>query len=389
MEIVHRHDAPPGARASLKALPLALIVIVAIIAAVSVVVMVRDGRFGGAGRAIASVTLRPAAAAKTLVGGLDPDSLTVSDPKELRALSPEQAMAMNANVPTDNRPNPAAQAFALPLNPPMLWTRSVDCMTAAIYYEAANEPTDGQRAVAQVVLNRVRHPVYPHSVCGVVFQGAERSTGCQFSFTCDGSMKRAPIPSLWTRARGVAMAALAGYVFRPVGWATHYHADYVVPYWASSLVKVNTIGRHIFYRWSGSAGVTGAFSAPYAGNEPDIWADMTMVPASDDLPPTDLAGSKADITLAERPVLSRSGSVISAFDGNGSVRPLSATVNPATNPAQAGNGARDVPSGARWILSGPAHGAAERREAEPRPAAANATASGVAAVGQAGPGTGN
>jgi hypothetical protein len=146
--------------------------------------------------------------------------------------------------------------------------RALQCMTMAIYYEAASEPTDGQRAVAQVVLNRVAHPSFPNSVCGVVFQGSERQTGCQFSFTCDGSLMRQPMRASWDRARSVAVAALAGYVYRPIGLATHYHATYVLPYWASSLENVGTIGLHTFYKWRGLAGRSDAFAARYRGGEP-------------------------------------------------------------------------------------------------------------------------
>jgi spore germination cell wall hydrolase CwlJ-like protein len=146
--------------------------------------------------------------------------------------------------------------------------RALQCMTLALYYEAANEPTEGQRAVAQVILNRVAHPSYPNSVCGVVFQGSERRTGCQFSFTCDGSLARKPARATWDRARGVAAAALAGYVHKPIGLATHYHATYVLPYWASSLTNVGTIGLHTFYKWRGLAGRADAFGARYAGREP-------------------------------------------------------------------------------------------------------------------------
>lgn len=146
--------------------------------------------------------------------------------------------------------------------------RALQCMTLALYYEAANEPTEGQRAVAQVILNRVAHPSYPNSVCGVVFQGSERRTGCQFSFTCDGSLARKPARATWDRARGIAAAALAGSVYEPIGLATHYHATYVLPYWAASLANVGTIGLHTFYKWRGVAGRRDAFAARYAGREP-------------------------------------------------------------------------------------------------------------------------
>ncbi len=145
--------------------------------------------------------------------------------------------------------------------------RALQCLTAAIYYEAASEPDAGQRAVAQVVLNRVAHPAWPNTVCGVVYQGSER-TGCQFSFACDGSMARRPMAVFWDRARRVAADALAGYVYAPVGLATHYHTSAVHPYWADSLAFIGTIGAHRFYRWSGAAGRPAAFTAVYAGAEP-------------------------------------------------------------------------------------------------------------------------
>lgn len=146
--------------------------------------------------------------------------------------------------------------------------RALKCLTDAIYYEAANEPDAGQRAVAQVILNRMRHPTYPNSVCGVIYQGSERATGCQFSYSCDGSMARVPAQAAWLRAQRVAAQALAGSVYAPVGMATHYHATYVYPYWAPSLNFVGTIGAHRFYTWKGSAGRQSAFFRDHAGREP-------------------------------------------------------------------------------------------------------------------------
>ena len=137
--------------------------------------------------------------------------------------------------------------------------RSLECLTQAIYYEARSQSDDGQRAVAQVVLNRVRHPAYPNSVCGVVYQGSERSTGCQFTFTCDGSMNAAIEPYAWDRARRIAEAALRGSVYRPVGLATNYHTTAIHPYWAPTLVPQVIVGAHIFYRRPGS-GTVEAFS---------------------------------------------------------------------------------------------------------------------------------
>lgn len=123
----------------------------------------------------------------------------------------------------------------------------VDCLGLAVYYEARSETDRGQRAVAQVVLNRVADPAYPDNVCGVVFQGFERRTGCQFSFTCDGSMARLPEGRAWVRAREIAKAALAGRGDASLGYATHYHTTAIYPYWAPSLRRVAAIGAHIFY----------------------------------------------------------------------------------------------------------------------------------------------
>jgi spore germination cell wall hydrolase CwlJ-like protein len=190
---------------------------------------------------------------------------------QLKQVSVEDARAINAAIPLSNSANPAARPFNMAGFSSADRLRAIDCLTAAIYYEAATEPTDGQRAVAQVVLNRTRHPAYPSSVCGVVFEGARRTNlGCQFSFTCDGSLRRLPMASYWERARRVAEAALSGYVYAPVGWATHYHTNWVVPYWASSLVKSANVGAHIFYRWSGGWGRPAAFGKRLPGVEPAI-----------------------------------------------------------------------------------------------------------------------
>jgi spore germination cell wall hydrolase CwlJ-like protein len=148
------------------------------------------------------------------------------------------------------------------------FSRALKCLSDAIYYEAANEPDVGQRAVAQVIINRMRHPTYPNNVCGVIYQGSERRTGCQFSYACDGSMARIPSRFHWERARRVAMSALTGSVFAPVGMATHYHTAQIYPYWAPSLHFIGQIGAHRFYSWNGSAGRPSAFFRRYAGNEP-------------------------------------------------------------------------------------------------------------------------
>jgi hypothetical protein len=164
---------------------------------------------------------------------------------------------------------PAVSAYAFRGRSATDAMRAQLCLTAAIYYEAASESDDGQRAVAQVVLNRVRHPAYPNTVCDVVYQGTERGDRlCQFSYACDGSMARLPSRDGWTRASRIARAALAGYVFPNVGAATHYHTLAVNPVWNKSLTPTAIIGAHIFYRWGGNAGQPGAFYASYTGKEP-------------------------------------------------------------------------------------------------------------------------
>ncbi len=180
------------------------------------------------------------------------------------------AMKLNAATPNASGFLRAAQPFVFTPATAEDRRRAVRCLTQGIYYEAALEPTEGQEAVAQVILNRVRDPNYANSVCGVVFEGAERTTGCQFSFTCDGALSQAPVAWAWNRAKLVAERALAGGVSARVGTATHYHADYVHPWWAPTLNKLTQIGAHIFYRWKGVYGEPAAFRQPYAGREPLI-----------------------------------------------------------------------------------------------------------------------
>lgn len=180
------------------------------------------------------------------------------------------AMKLNAATPDASRFLRVAAPFVFKPATAEDRRRALRCLTQAIYYEAALEPTEGQEAVAQVILNRVRDPNYANSICGVVFEGAERTTGCQFSFTCDGALAQPPVSWAWNRARVVAERALAGHVSARVGTATHYHADYVHPWWAPTLNKLTQIGAHIFYRWKGVYGEPAAFRQAYAGREPLI-----------------------------------------------------------------------------------------------------------------------
>lgn len=133
-------------------------------------------------------------------------------------------------------------------------SRAVECLAAAAWYEAGDDPV-GQRAVIQTVINRVNHPSFPNSVCAVVFEGSQLPTGCQFTFTCDGSLKRRqPSFAAWKRASLLSEQALNGAVDDSVGTATHYHASYVAPWWSRKLERLASVGPHIFYRWAGDRG---------------------------------------------------------------------------------------------------------------------------------------
>lgn len=175
----------------------------------------------------------------------------------------------------------------------------LQCLTAAVYYEARGEGPRGQAAVAQVVMNRVRHPAFPSTVCGVVFQGASRHH-CQFSFACDGSMGQTRESAAWDRARRIAARALAGVVMREVGSATHFHAVTVAPAWGPQMLRVATVGLHEFYKFAPRRA-----RAPAA---PEVQhAVLTAAPASqvDDLRLT----SRMDMAIAAslQPVSAEAG----------------------------------------------------------------------------------
>jgi spore germination cell wall hydrolase CwlJ-like protein len=213
---------------------------------------------GREARATVSVELPPAAKQELLNATHGPLAAT-----KVEGLEAEQ---INATLPFSTAPIQAASPFSLASAGESDRARAELCLTQAIYYEAGYEPVEGRRAVAQVVLNRLRHPAFPKSVCGVVYDGSS-APGCQFSFTCDGSLRRTPSARAWEEAARIAREALAGKVAATVGQATHYHTDYVAPYWAPRLSKISQIGAHIFYRWPGSWGLKGAFTGRYAGGE--------------------------------------------------------------------------------------------------------------------------
>jgi spore germination cell wall hydrolase CwlJ-like protein len=139
-----------------------------------------------------------------------------------------------------------------PLPPSSFSAREQQCLAAGIYFEARGESVKGQAAVAQVILNRVRNPAYPKTICGVVYQNEKWRNRCQFSFACDGIKDRVASREHYAMAEEVAMAVTAGKIWLPeVGSSTHYHTTYVSPRWARAMDKMKRIGQHIFYRTRG------------------------------------------------------------------------------------------------------------------------------------------
>jgi spore germination cell wall hydrolase CwlJ-like protein len=196
---------------------------------------------------------------------------TLSAPMALARPSEDLSAAGPAQILAGGPPPTfEVQPFVLRTTSAAEREQAIGCLAEAIYYEAGFEPVAGQRAVAQVILNRVRDRNFPNTICGVVYQGWERGAGCQFSFVCDGSRSRRP-PGIteWARARRVAEQALAGYVAEEVGTATHYHVTRSGAWWKGSVVKVTELGDHVFYRWPGRAGTPAALQDSYRGGELD------------------------------------------------------------------------------------------------------------------------
>jgi spore germination cell wall hydrolase CwlJ-like protein len=141
---------------------------------------------------------------------------------------------------------------ATPLPASAFSAREQQCLASGIYFEARGESARGQAAVAQVILNRVRNPAYPDTICDVVYQNEDWRNRCQFSFACDNIKDRIRSQYHWKMAREVAMAVTAGKIWlKEVGSSTHYHAVYVRPKWARTMKKVGRIGLHVFYRTYG------------------------------------------------------------------------------------------------------------------------------------------
>ncbi len=188
-------------------------------------------------------------------------ALSSTTPAPLEATPVEIAAAPVAGMQTARldlsaRPDEPADRFADPDRPrysdlidPDKMDREQRCLAEAVYFEARSEPEEGQAAVAQVILNRVRSGLYPSSICGVVYQNRHRHLACQFTFACEGKSLRITDRESWATARRVADAVLDGRTYlADVGASTHYHADYVRPRWSRKLKKMDVIGRHIFYQ---------------------------------------------------------------------------------------------------------------------------------------------
>ena len=190
--------------------------------------------------------------------------------------------------------------------------------------------------MAQVVLNRVRDRAFPHSVCGVVYQGVGSGKACQFSFACDGSTLRPREPGAWERAERVAIAALNGGVMAAVGNATFYHASYVLPWWASSLTRLGAIGSHIFYRWPGALEGALGFRASYAGVEPGqpsgAAASVVAARGGDDFGVTIHRGGEAGVSPeSEAPAATRRPAVYAGVHiHRGEDAPMSLDPQPVT-----------------------------------------------------------
>jgi spore germination cell wall hydrolase CwlJ-like protein len=227
--------------------------------------------------------------------------------------------------------NPAVAPFRL--TNALESSRELECLSEAVYYEARGETPSGQAAVAQVVLNRVRHPSFPKSICGVVFQGAYTHTGCQFSFACDGSMRHGREVGAWRRAQKVAARALSGAVMTEVGAATHFHTTGVAPGWGPRLLRVAQVGMHVFYRFGGRAGAPDAFSrAPQPSTADDLpsatLVSLPTTPSADgaEVPVLRIASA---LTVPPSTSQARSGELVAGGMG-GPAGPVS---EPASAPA--------------------------------------------------------
>lgn len=228
-------------------------------------------------------------------------------PMELAPVTQDDARAANARIALVTKGFTAARPFVYAGTGDGR-ARARDCLAAAMIYEAGDD-AKGQQAVGQVIINRARHPAFPKSICGVVFQGSERTTGCQFTFTCDGALNRRYSDAAWTRAQATADMMLSGGTYPAVGLATHYHTDWVRPYWSDSLEKIAIVDTHLFFRWPGYWGTQGAFRGAVSGSDGPV-AKMAALSPLHALAlglPIDGAGVDANAAVGEARVVVGAG----------------------------------------------------------------------------------
>ena len=187
------------------------------------------------------------AANPVMVASIDPDSAALA---AINSIVPDASIPLPQTLSTQlayAREDVPATTFPAA---PQYSSRELWCMASAVYFEARGESYRGQVAVAQVVMNRLKHRLYPDTICGVVFQGESKRNACQFSFACDGRPETVTDKKSWAQAEEIAQKVTSGELYLPeVANATHYHASYVYPDWAPRLQRVTKIGLHIFYRF--------------------------------------------------------------------------------------------------------------------------------------------
>ena len=236
-----------------------------------------------------------------------PDVVPDVAPVELAPVTEDDARTENAEIPLVTKGFVAARPF-LYAGTGDGRARARDCLAAAMIYEAGDDAR-GQQAVGQVVINRARHPAFPKSICGVVFQGSDRVTGCQFTFTCDGALNRRYSAAAWARAQANADMMLSGTTYPPVGLATHYHTDWVRPYWSDSLEKIAIVDTHLFFRWPGFWGTPGAFRGAVSGADGAVakMAALSPLHAVALGVPVEAAGVDANAAVGEARVVAGAG----------------------------------------------------------------------------------
>ncbi len=280
-------------------------------------------------------------ALKAETAAMEPGALALAqlhDPASEAQAGLRMAEAPNDTPAATGRPQimrasyltgPAAQPFHFADPGALQSARDLDCLTDAVYYEARGETPAGQAAVAQVVLNRVRHPAFPKTVCGVVFQGVG-DEGCQFSFACDGSMRRPREAAAWRRAAEISARALAGVVMPAVGNATHFHVIGLNPEWGPRLLKVAQIGLHVFYRFGGSAGAPSHFNGAAIPS-----------PTEPSAAPAELQTATADGHAAAPIVLAANATLAPGASASAPTEAVAVSVKPAADAAKADAGAAD------------------------------------------------